>query len=197
MTKITPTHPGEVLFEDFMKPLGLSANALAIALRVPASRIAEITKAERGVSAETALRIARYFGTSLDFWVRLQAKYDVETAKDSKAALIERDVRPRDATQPAASSLIRLVGKRAQKKQQSQGRTRGPSDRRHRRLSPRAFGTRTRRATLIRISPTMYCARLSRSFVRLRYQTDTEFTPGSQTRLKGRVRPPAAKHDAR
>jgi addiction module HigA family antidote len=96
MTKITPTHPGEVLLEDFMKPLGLSANALAIALRVPASRIAEIAKAERGVSAETALRIARYFGTSPDFWVRLQAKYDVEIAKDTKAALIERDVRPRE-----------------------------------------------------------------------------------------------------
>ena len=116
IAKITPTHPGEVLLEDFMKPIGLSANALAIALRVPASRIAEITKAERGVSAETALRIARYFGTSPDFWVRLQAKYDVETAKDSKAALIERDVRPRDATQPAASALIHLAGKHAKKK---------------------------------------------------------------------------------
>jgi addiction module HigA family antidote len=116
MAKITPTHPGEVLLEDFMKPIGLSANSLAIALRVPASRIAEITKAERGVSAETALRIARYFGTSPDFWVRLQAKYDVEIAKDTKAALIERDVRPRDATQPATSALIRRAGKLAQKK---------------------------------------------------------------------------------
>lgn len=95
MTKVTPTHPGEVLLEDFMKPLGLSANALAIALRVPASRIAEITKAGRAVSAETALRLARYFGTTPDFWVRLQAKYDVAIAKDERAAVIERDVRPR------------------------------------------------------------------------------------------------------
>jgi addiction module HigA family antidote len=94
MTKITPTHPGEVLLEDFMKPLGLSANALAIAFRVPASRISEITKAERAVSAETALRLARYFGTTPDFWVRLQAKYDVAIATDQKAAAIERDVRP-------------------------------------------------------------------------------------------------------
>ncbi len=112
MTKITPTHPGEVLLEDFMKPLGLSANALAIALRVPASRIAEIAKAERGVSAETALRIARYFGTSPDFWVRLQAKYDVEIAKDAKAALIERDVRPREAASTVKPTAIHRVGKR-------------------------------------------------------------------------------------
>jgi len=111
VTKITPTHPGEVLLEDFMKPLGLSANALAIALRVPASRIAEIAKAERGVSAETALRIARYFGTSPDFWVRLQAKYDVEIAKDTKAALIERDVRPREAAPPVKSTPIHRAGK--------------------------------------------------------------------------------------
>ena len=112
MTKIPPTHPGEVLLEDFMKPLGLSANALAIALRVPASRIADIAKAERGVSAETALRIARYFGTSPDFWVRLQAKYDVEIAKDTKAALIERDVRPREAAPAVKSTSIHRAGKR-------------------------------------------------------------------------------------
>lgn len=112
MTKITPTHPGEVLLEDFMKPLGLSANALAIALRVPASRIAEITKAERAVSAEAAFRIARYFGTSPDFWVRLQAKYDVEIAKDTKPALIERDVRPREAPRAAKSPPVHRSGRR-------------------------------------------------------------------------------------
>lgn len=61
--KVTPTHPGEVLLEDFLRPLKMSANALAIALRVPASRVAEITKAQRAVTAETALRLARYFGT--------------------------------------------------------------------------------------------------------------------------------------
>ena len=100
MTKIPPTHPGDVLLEDFMKPLELSANALSIALRVPASRVSEITKAQRAVSAETALRLARYFGTTADFWVRLQAKYDVHIAKDVSAKAIERDVRPRDAAIP-------------------------------------------------------------------------------------------------
>lgn len=97
MKKIAPTHPGEVLLEDFIKPLKLNANALALELHVPVSRIAEITKGERAVSAETALRLARYFGTTPDFWVRLQAKYDLEIAKDKKAALIARDVRPRSA----------------------------------------------------------------------------------------------------
>ena len=95
MTKVTPTHPGEVLLEDFMKPLGLSANALALELHVPVSRIAEITKAERAVTAETALRLARYFCTTPDFWMRLQGKYDLAVAEDTKATEIKRTVRPR------------------------------------------------------------------------------------------------------
>jgi addiction module HigA family antidote len=77
MTKITPTHAGEVLLEDFLKPLDVSANALAMALHVPASRISEITKAQRGITAETALRLSRYFGTTSEFWIRLQSKYDL------------------------------------------------------------------------------------------------------------------------
>src|SRR5437870_13904015 len=73
------THPGEVLREKFMRPLGLSANALALALRVPATRIGDILRPERprAVSADTALRLARYFGTSPEFWVNLQAAHDL------------------------------------------------------------------------------------------------------------------------
>jgi addiction module HigA family antidote len=115
MAKITPTHPGEVLIEDFMKPLGLSANALAIALRVPASRIAEITKARRAVSAETALRIARYFGTTPDFWVRLQAKYDVAIATDEKADVIDRDVQPRATAAPTSRGIVHRTSRRTRR----------------------------------------------------------------------------------
>jgi antitoxin HigA-1 len=91
------THPGEVLREEFMKPLGLSANALAIALRVPATRIGDIVKADRprSVTADTAIRLARYFGTTPDFWINLQAGYDLSVALAESGETIERDVRPR------------------------------------------------------------------------------------------------------
>ena len=74
-------HPGEVLGEEFLEPLGLSANALALALRVPATRIGSIIKGERAVTADTALRLARFFGTSAEFWLNLQARYDLRIAK--------------------------------------------------------------------------------------------------------------------
>jgi len=90
------THPGEVLLEDFMQPLGLSANALALALRVPATRIGDIIRAERRVSAGTALRLARYFGTSPEFWLNLQSAYDLSREIAEHGASIERDVRPRE-----------------------------------------------------------------------------------------------------
>jgi antitoxin HigA-1 len=92
------THPGEVLREEFMKPLGLSANALALALRVPATRIGDILRAEkpRAVSADTAIRLARYFGTSPEFWLNLQAAYDLSRALAEHGAAIERDVHPRE-----------------------------------------------------------------------------------------------------
>ena len=93
--KITPTHPGEVLLEDFLRPIKMSANALAIALRVPASRIAEITKAQRAITAETALRLARYFGTEPEFWILLQGKYDLAMATEQKSKEIQREVLPR------------------------------------------------------------------------------------------------------
>lgn len=93
------THPGEVLREEFMKPLGLSANALAMALRVPATRIGDIlrtTDKPRAVSADTAIRLARYFGTSPEFWLNLQAAYELSRALAERGPAIERDVQPRD-----------------------------------------------------------------------------------------------------
>ncbi|MBX3508666.1 MAG: HigA family addiction module antidote protein [Parvibaculum sp.] len=81
MAKIAPIHPGEVLAEDFMKPLGLSANALAQKLGVPANRISAIVGGRRDISPDTALRLERAFGSSAEFWLSLQARYDLETAR--------------------------------------------------------------------------------------------------------------------
>lgn len=90
--KLPPVHPGEVLAEEFLGPLGLSQNKAALAMRVPARRINEIVKGKRAVTADTALRLARYFGTTPDFWVNLQAHYDLEVAQDEVGARIEREV---------------------------------------------------------------------------------------------------------
>ncbi|MBI3431784.1 MAG: HigA family addiction module antidote protein [Hydrogenophilales bacterium] len=89
-----PIHPGEILREEFMVPLGLSANALAIALRVPAPRINDIVRERRAVSADTALRLARYFGTSTEFWLGLQSDYDMKIALAERGEQINRDVIP-------------------------------------------------------------------------------------------------------
>ena len=91
------THPGEVLGAEFLEPLGMSVNALAIALRVPATRIGAIVKGERSVTADTALRLARFFGTSPEFWMNLQAMHDLTKARQESGTRIERDVRPRAA----------------------------------------------------------------------------------------------------
>ena len=91
------THPGEMLSEEFLRPLGMSVNALATALRVPATRIGAIVKGERSVTADTALRLARFFGTSPEFWMSLQAMHDLTKARQERGATIERDVRPRAA----------------------------------------------------------------------------------------------------
>lgn len=91
------THPGEILDEEFLKPLGLSVNALAIALRVPATRIGAIVNGQRAVTADTALRLARFFGTSPEFWVNLQAMHDLTKARRESGQAIERDVHPRAA----------------------------------------------------------------------------------------------------
>jgi addiction module HigA family antidote len=93
------THPGEVLREEFMRPLGLSGNALALALRVPATRIGAIIRERepRAVTADTALRLGRYFGTTPQFWLNLQAAYELSRAQADRGAEIERDVQPRAA----------------------------------------------------------------------------------------------------
>lgn len=92
--KLKPVHPGEILREEFMKPLGLSMNKLALDLRVPVTRIADITGERRGISADTALRLARYFMNAPVFWMNLQTRYDLEVAEDALAARVERDVQP-------------------------------------------------------------------------------------------------------
>jgi addiction module HigA family antidote len=90
--KIEPIHPGDVLAEDFMAPRNLTANALALALRVPANRISDIVRGKRAITAETALRLARYFDVSPQFWMNLQSHYDLERAKDEAGDAIARDV---------------------------------------------------------------------------------------------------------
>ena len=89
-----PFHPGEILREEFMVPLGLSAHALAMALRVPAPRINDIVRERRTVTADTALRLARYFGTSAEFWLGLQSDYDMKIALAENGARINQDVSP-------------------------------------------------------------------------------------------------------
>jgi len=92
--KLKPVHPGEILHEEFMKPLGLSMNKLALALRVPVTRIADIVGERRGITADTALRLARYFKNAPVFWMNLQTRYDLEVAQDELAGKVERDVQP-------------------------------------------------------------------------------------------------------
>jgi len=87
-------HPGEILREEFLVPLGLSANALAMALRVPAPRVNDIVRERRAISADTALRLARYFGTSAEFWLGLQADFDLKTTLAGNGDKIEQDIVP-------------------------------------------------------------------------------------------------------
>jgi antitoxin HigA-1 len=101
--KLPPIHPGEILREDFMKPRGLSQNALARALRVPPRRINEIVLERRGITADTALRLARFFGTSAEIWTGLQADYDLRLARYQKERQIEREVEPLADMQPAVT----------------------------------------------------------------------------------------------
>jgi antitoxin HigA-1 len=90
--KLPPVHPGEVLLEDFLKPLGLSQYRLAKGLSVPPRRINEIVLAKRAVTADTALRLARFFGTSDRFWLNLQAAYDLDTERDRLGRRLESEV---------------------------------------------------------------------------------------------------------
>ena len=90
-----PVHPGEMLLEEFMKPLAISINGLALELHVPVTRISEIVNQRRGVTADTALRLARYFGTSADFWMNLQKDYELILARQKSLKIIEKQVRRR------------------------------------------------------------------------------------------------------
>ncbi|MCS6954427.1 MAG: HigA family addiction module antitoxin [Bryobacteraceae bacterium] len=96
LKRLPPIHPGVVL-RELLKEAGLTVNALAIALRVPANRIGGIIKGQRSITADTALRLARYFGTSAQMWINLQAKYDLAAAEDALRSRIEREVLPRNA----------------------------------------------------------------------------------------------------
>ncbi len=86
------THPGEVLREEFLIPLGISQNALALKMRVPATRVGDIVKGRRAITPETALRLARFFGNSAEFWLNLQQMYDLSKARLELMKTIERDV---------------------------------------------------------------------------------------------------------
>jgi addiction module HigA family antidote len=96
--KLKPVHPGEILRKEFMKPLGLSMNKLALDLRVPVTRIAEIVHQRRAITTDTALRLGRYFKTTPVFWMNLQVRYDPEVAEDEQAEKIARDVQPLEAS---------------------------------------------------------------------------------------------------
>jgi addiction module HigA family antidote len=95
--RLPPVHPGEILREDLMVPLGLSINRLARDLRVAVTRISEIVNGRRGITADTALRLARYFSTTAEFWINLQGAYDLDVATRASAEQIKRDVHPREA----------------------------------------------------------------------------------------------------
>ena len=89
---LPPVHPGEVLNEEFLAPLNLSQNKLALSIRVPAPRISEIVRGKRGVTADTALRLGRFFGTTPQFWLNLQTHYDLERAEDELGGRLEQEV---------------------------------------------------------------------------------------------------------
>jgi addiction module HigA family antidote len=93
-TSIPEIHPGKILYSEFLEPLGMSVNALALALRVPAPRINDVVRGRRAVSADTALRLERYFGASAQFWLNLQIAYDLRVATAAAGEQIEREIEP-------------------------------------------------------------------------------------------------------
>ena len=92
-----PVHPGEVILHDYLVPLGMSRYALAKALGITQMRLGEIVRGRRAITPDTALRLARYFGTSAEFWIGMQAHYDLEVARDAVGEAIEKQVLPREA----------------------------------------------------------------------------------------------------
>lgn len=95
--RLPPVHPGEILREELLKPLGITINRLGRDLRVPVTRVSEIVNGRRGITADTALRLARYFGTTPEFWTNLQAAHDLGLAQRASAQQIARDITPREA----------------------------------------------------------------------------------------------------
>jgi len=93
MRDFSPTHPGEILLEEFLKPMGITQYRLAKDIGVPAMRISKIVRGERGISADTALRLARYFGMSVDFWTGIKIHYDTEVAKMTLGDRLEKEVK--------------------------------------------------------------------------------------------------------
>ena len=104
---MAPIHPGEMLREEFLVPMGLSANALALAIRVPVTRVSEIVNERRGITADTALRLARYFRMTPEFWMNMQSHYDLEVARDAKAQMIRESIKP--APQDKRTGALKLT----------------------------------------------------------------------------------------
>jgi antitoxin HigA-1 len=100
---LPPIHPGEILRADFLEPLQLSMNRLALDLHVPVTRVTEIVHGRRAITPDTALRLAQYFDTSARFWLNLQSAYDLEAAEDELSRTIQREVRPAVTLTPASS----------------------------------------------------------------------------------------------
>ena len=96
--KLAPVHPGEILMEEFLKPMNLSQNRLALSMGVPARRINEIVLGKRGITTDTALRLARYFGMSPQFWMGIQMDYALDVAEDELSDRLEHEVRPHPGT---------------------------------------------------------------------------------------------------
>jgi addiction module HigA family antidote len=92
--KLNPIHPGEILLKDFLEPMSLSQYRVAKAISVPARRINEIVLGRRAISADTALRLGRFFGMESEFWINLQSRYDLEVAKDALSGRLVKEVRP-------------------------------------------------------------------------------------------------------
>lgn len=95
--KMRPIHPGEILREEYLLPLGMSANALSIALRIPAPRINEVVRERRGITSDTALRLARFFNTTPQFWLNLQTSFDLKQTEIQVGEKIEREIHPMQA----------------------------------------------------------------------------------------------------
>jgi antitoxin HigA-1 len=94
---IPPVHPGEILKVDFLDPLNMSVNALSRCVKVPRARLNDIVRGRRGITADTAMRLARYFGVSEQFWMNLQSHYELEVAKQAFGARLDREIKPRAA----------------------------------------------------------------------------------------------------